>query len=159
MPPGIDLWIVPTMNPDGMAAGDRHNADQVDLNRNFPYRWGPIGEPGDPEYAGPSAASEPETQAIVAFLDEVRPELVIWYHQDLDRIAPGTGRDGRIRARYAGSPTCRSLGITGGTYTGVAATWARQAVPGGGGLHRRARAGPHRRAGRRARRRSAHRRR
>ncbi len=130
VPPGIDLWIVPTMNPDGMAAGDRHNADQVDLNRNFPYRWGPIGEPGDPEYAGPSAASEPETQAVVAFLDEVRPELVIWYHQDLDRIAPGTGRDGRIRARYAGLTDMPLLGITGGTYTGVAATWARQAVPG-----------------------------
>ncbi len=32
-----DLWIVDSMNPDGQAAGDRHNADQVDLNRNFPY--------------------------------------------------------------------------------------------------------------------------
>lgn len=130
VPEGIDLWIVPSMNPDGVANTDRHNAHQVDLNRNFPYRWGPIGEPGDAEYAGTGPASEPETQAIVAFLDEVHPAMVIWYHQDLDRIAPSTGRDGRIRAHYAELTGVPLLRITGGTYTGVAATWARQTLDG-----------------------------
>ena len=62
---------------------------------------------------------------MVDFLDEIRPEMVIWYHQDLDRIAPSTGRDGRIRARYAALTDVPLLRITGGTYTGVAATWAR----------------------------------
>jgi murein peptide amidase A len=128
VPVGIDLWLVPSMNPDGQADVDRHNANQVDLNRNFPYKWGPIGSPGDGQYAGTGPASEPETQAMVAFIDEIRPDLVIWYHQDLFRIAPGTGRDGTIRARYAELVGLPVVSITGGTYTGVAATWARRAI-------------------------------
>jgi protein MpaA len=122
---GVDLWTVLAMNPDGLAANDRHNANQVDLNRNFPYEWGPIGQPGDGQYAGTGPASEPETQAMVAFISEIRPDLVIWYHQDLYRINPGTGRNGAIRARYAELTALPLVDITGGTYTGVAATWAR----------------------------------
>jgi protein MpaA len=128
VPVGVDLWLVESMNPDGQAAQDRHNANQVDLNRNFPADWGPIGVPGDGQYAGPSEASEPETQAMVAFIQEIRPDLIIWYHQDLFRIAPGTGRNGAIRARYAELTGLPVVDITGGTYTGVAATWARRTI-------------------------------
>jgi protein MpaA len=131
---GIELWLVRSMNPDGEAAGTRGNADGVDLNRNFPYAWAPLGQPGDPEYAGPEPASEPETRSIVNLLTVLRPDITIWYHQDLFTISPSTGRDGRIRARYAeltGLPLER---ITGGTYTGVAATWAREELGPGGGV-------------------------
>ena len=55
----------------------------------------------------------------------LRPDLVIWYHQDLFTIAPGQGRDGAIRARYAELTGLPMETITGGTYTGVAAQWAR----------------------------------
>ena len=128
VPAGVDLWLVESMNPDGQAAQDRHNANQVDLNRNFPAGWGPIGVPGDGQYAGPSEASEPETQAMIAFVDEIRPDLVIWYHQDLFRINPGKGRDGAIRQRYAELVGLPLVSITGGTYTGVAATWVRRTI-------------------------------
>lgn len=65
VPAGVELYLMDSMNPDGTAADVRQNANGVDLNRNFPYNWGPIGEPGNWEYAGPSAASEPETRAVV----------------------------------------------------------------------------------------------
>jgi protein MpaA len=129
-PSGVELWIVPTMNPDGTALGVRGNANRVDLNRNFPYRWAPMGEPGYWQYAGPSRASEPETAAMVAFLRDLKPALGIWYHQDLFMISPGTGLDGRIRAHYARATGLPLRRITGGRYTGVAATWQRSTIPG-----------------------------
>jgi protein MpaA len=131
VPKGIDLWIVPTMNPDGTALDQRGNANQVDLNRNFPYNWARMGKPGYWQFAGKSKASEPETKAIVAFMREIKPALGIWYHQDLNIISPGTGLEGTMRSTYSrltGIPIKR---ITGGTYTGVAATWQRRSVKDG----------------------------
>ena len=46
VPPGVDLYLVESMNPDGVADNTRGNANGVDLNRNFPYNWGPIGAAG-----------------------------------------------------------------------------------------------------------------
>ncbi len=124
--PDVEWWLVESMNPDGQAAQVRHNANRVDLNRNFPLRWGPIGEPGDGQYAGTGPASEPETQAMIAFIGELRPDMALWYHQDANLIIPSSGRDGRVRARYAelsGLPIADCC--DGGVYTGIAATWAR----------------------------------
>ncbi len=131
VPKGIDLWIIPTMNPDGTALDQRGNANRVDLNRNFPYNWSKMGKPGYWQYAGVSKASEPETKAVVAFMREIKPTLGIWYHQDLNIISPGTGLEGTMRSTYSrltGVPIKR---ITGGTYTGVAATWQRHSVKDG----------------------------
>ncbi len=125
VPEGVELWLVESMNPDGLAAQDRHNANDVDLNRNFPYRWGPIGVPGDGQYAGPAPASEPETQAMINFMQQLQPDLTIWYHQDLFVVNPSEGREGRVRARYAELTGLPMGEITGGIYTGIAATWAR----------------------------------
>lgn len=125
VPDGVELWIVESMNPDGQAGQFRGNANGVDLNRNFPHRWGPIGVPGDSQYAGPAPASEPETQAMVNFMSQLRPDITIWYHQDLFVINPSDGREGRVRERYAQLTGLPMGQITGGTYTGVAATWAR----------------------------------
>ncbi len=76
----IDLWVVPTYNPDGMATGARKNAHGVDLNRNFPYRWKDL----DGNYeSGPKPASEPETRAMMKFLKAVKPRRILSFHQPL----------------------------------------------------------------------------
>jgi len=128
-PPGVELWLVPSMNPDGTSRQDRHNDNEVDLNRNFPHNWGPIGEPGFGQYAGTGPASEPETQVMVRFIEQLRPDISTWYHQDANLIIPSTGRDGAIRARYA---DLTALPIAdccdGGIYTGIAATWVRNTL-------------------------------
>jgi protein MpaA len=128
VPPGVELWLVPSLNPDGQAINDRQNANGVDLNRNFPAKWAPLGTPGVWQYGGPAAASEPETQAMVALGESIQPDLVLWYHQDLFRISPGQGRDGAIRARYAELTGLPLVEVTGGTYTGTAPQWARTIV-------------------------------
>ena len=125
VPEGVELWIVESMNPDGQANQVRSNDNGVDLNRNFPYKWGPIGAPGDSQYAGSGPASEPETQAMVDFMGQLRPDITIWYHQDLFVVNPSDGREGRVRERYAQLTGLPMGQITGGTYTGIAATWAR----------------------------------
>lgn len=127
IPDSVELWLVESMNPDGQAAQIRQNANGVDLNRNFPHNWGPIGELGVSQYAGTGPASEQETQVMVNFIEQLRPDIAIWYHQDANLVIPSTGRDGRIRARYAeltGLPIADCCG-GGAVYTGIAATWAR----------------------------------
>jgi murein peptide amidase A len=84
---GIDLWVVPTYNPDGVAAGTRKNAHGVDLNRNFPYRWKNL----DGTYeSGPKPASEPETRAVMKFLRTVRPRRILSFHQPLNGVDTDT---------------------------------------------------------------------
>ena len=97
----IDLWTVRTMNPDGQQLRTRQNANGVDLNRNFPGSWQKIGEPGSWQYSGADSSSEPEVQSLVKLGELVRPQFVIWYHQDYFRIGPGVGHEGNVRTKYA----------------------------------------------------------
>ena len=85
-----------------------------------------IGSPGDGQYAGTGPASEPETQAIVALVDLIGPVLTIFYHQDLNRLSPSNGFEGQLQERYSALTGLPIERITGGTYTGVAATWIRK---------------------------------
>ncbi|MBO0811356.1 MAG: hypothetical protein J2P23_04835 [Microlunatus sp.] len=80
---GVNLWVVPTYNPDGHANDARQNAHGVDLNRNYPASWAPATGMFD---SGPRAASEPETRAMMAFLTQVDPDYVISFHQPLDGV-------------------------------------------------------------------------
>merc|ERR1719295_94375 len=63
-----DIWLMPSMNPDGYEhsyEGDcsgvtgRRNANNVDLNRNFPD-----------QYFSPTHVQQPETRAIIAWLNQ-----------------------------------------------------------------------------------------
>lgn len=129
LPQGIDLWLMPAMNPDGLAGQQRGNANGVDLNRNFPHDWTAIGQPGEWQYSGTGPASEPETRAFIEFTSRIRPVLTLWYHQDLYRISPSKGADSALRARYAELTGLPLETVTGGIYTGVAATWVRTTLP------------------------------
>jgi hypothetical protein len=77
---GINLWVIPTMNPDGDAAHTRQNAHHVDLNRNWPNRWAHL---TGQYYSGPKPLSEPETRAMYAFLRYLRPQFIVSLHQPL----------------------------------------------------------------------------
>lgn len=81
IPEGLNLWIIPTVNPDGLAASVRGNARGVDLNRNFATDdWRFVGQ-GSEKYSGEAAASEVETRAVQQFVLEQQPLLVVWWHQ------------------------------------------------------------------------------
>ena len=78
--PDVEVWLVPVANPDGSAAGMRCNANGVDLNRNFPWEW-------RRRDGGPAPMSEPETQALVALVERLKPDIVIWIHQPLGYVS------------------------------------------------------------------------
>jgi murein peptide amidase A len=121
----IDLWIIDTVNPDGTAVSTRKNANAVDLNRNFPHRWQPLGDVDSWQYSGPAPGSEPEVVSTMALVDFLQPTLIIWYHQDYFRISPASGREGKVRSRLAELIDLPLLPISGGVYSGTSTGWVR----------------------------------
>ena len=98
---GVRLWLVESLNPDGVAAATRGNAHGVDLNRNFPWNWEEIPESSG-YYSGPRPASEPETKGMVRFLRRVDPDVTIYYHQPFGRtLIPCDRRGRRVALEYA----------------------------------------------------------
>ena len=113
-----ELWFIPVANPDGydftFTPGRRlwrknlrdnngdglvTGADGVDLNRNYPTRWGYDNEGSSPNpvsdtYRGTGPASEPETQALDA--------LVRQDHAGVPHQLPLGGRAAVARDRLAG---------------------------------------------------------
>ena len=112
----MTTWCVPLVNPDGLAAflnvdraSGRKNGrglrgpkpqrtrEGVDLNRNYPFRWGAGGERASKSRAkhryhrGPAAASEPETRAMIKLARRERFAASISYHTGtVDILAPYT---------------------------------------------------------------------
>jgi murein peptide amidase A len=115
---GVDLWVIPVANPDGYARDTRKNAHDVDLNRNFPTGWVPT---SGYYYGGPSAASEPETRALMRFLTRIHPWRILSFHQPLDAVDTDTKDPAYSRrvGRALGLPVkrVRCAGVCGGTLT------------------------------------------
>eukprot|EP00186_Timspurckia_oligopyrenoides_P001826 CAMPEP_0182446210 /NCGR_PEP_ID=MMETSP1172-20130603/4058_1 /TAXON_ID=708627 /ORGANISM="Timspurckia oligopyrenoides, Strain CCMP3278" /LENGTH=590 /DNA_ID=CAMNT_0024642105 /DNA_START=203 /DNA_END=1975 /DNA_ORIENTATION=- len=84
----VELLIVPMVNTEGRRKAERGdlcsrlNEAGVDLNRNYPFRWGQHDETTvlDEEKPGPSALSEPESRAIDHFVRHFRPHVFINVH-------------------------------------------------------------------------------
>lgn len=109
-----EIWIVPVVNPDGYVFNETYDDpwgngwrkncrdnnsngqmdpdyDGVDLNRNYGYMWGYDNQgsspnPPDEDYRGPSAFSEPETQAIRDLSDAYEFEYAMNYHAHADVV-------------------------------------------------------------------------
>jgi murein peptide amidase A len=121
LPPHVHLWLVPTVNPDGLATGTRQNAHGVDLNRNWPAAWVHTG------VSGPRPLSEPETRTMRAFIERIEPKLTIWYHQPLAEVY-GSDPHVAVLKRYA-----RLSGLPYRKLTaprGAATRWQRRQFPG-----------------------------
>ena len=99
-PRTFDMWLVPTLNPDGRAADTRQNGHGVDLNRNFRAGWTRHGAPWSTYYSGARPFSEPETRAARRLIERVRPTLSVWYHQH-ERLVWAWGRSTAAARRYA----------------------------------------------------------
>ncbi len=116
--------LIPVANPDGFKASTRRNANQIDINRNFPtrnFRSHRLARRYNP---GRLAASEPETRAILKVADEYHPDLIITFHGDLNCVnydGPGAEVAARIGAGN-GMPVMADLGYDTpgslGTYFG-----------------------------------------
>jgi predicted deacylase len=98
VPQEVTLYILRSLNPDGehRAHGiyGRANENGVDLNRNWPAYWeADWPRTGCWNYlpitAGPSPASEPETQALMQFLLGQHVDALINYHSAAMGIFPG----------------------------------------------------------------------
>ncbi len=109
-------WIIPLVNPDGALLSEigissaedgyqkrlltwnggsdfrlwKANGRGVDLNVNFPARWGKGGkncfQAGSENYVGEYPLSEPETRALQKFTDEIAPDYTVSYHTKGEEI-------------------------------------------------------------------------
>jgi protein MpaA len=99
--------VVPVLNPDGVLLATQQNANGVDLNRNFPgEQWSPAPSPtfwptttvrtppNRTQFSSPGSGpgSEPETQAIMALVERVKPKYAIDLHTPLECVIAVTER-------------------------------------------------------------------
>lgn len=106
-PTSYGAWLIPTLNPDGHAAGIRQNAAGLDLNKDG------------------GAWSQPETLALMRFTARVRPLLTVHVHSPNGSVGwYGRGAyvqndPGRSSAQLSGPIAARISARTGLTFTGA----------------------------------------
>jgi protein MpaA len=137
IPSNHGVIIIPVVNPDGYATGSRLNANNVDLNRNFPAsNWkSSVTVPGGtyPQGGGTQPLSEPESRALANFVASQGARLVLSYHAIGPLAAANEAGDSLSLARtYGQKAGIPSYGNdTGDTFdydtTGAFDDWLAQA--------------------------------
>ena len=127
-PPGRTTYVIPALNIDGLAAGTKNNAHDVDLNRNFAAsNW--TAEHGAGYFPGAEPESEPETRALVQLLADSGARRVVAIHSPYRTVNwDGAGRalaeamaerNGYGASESIGYPTPGSLGAKYGVDLGL----------------------------------------
>jgi predicted deacylase len=138
IPDDVTLYALPNLNPDGEARArnkyGRLNHNGVDLNRNFPVNWKKVWDRLGcwnylPSTGGTEPGSEPETQAVMKFIENHHIEALISYHSAALGVFPGGLPWGENATRLAQSianvTSYRFPPIdTGCTYSGTLADYA-----------------------------------
>jgi murein peptide amidase A len=117
---GLFHWnIIPLLNPDGLLQrkSQRINANDVDLNRNFPMddwentsleHWNRFTGRNPRYYPGEGPLSEPESTWLVKHIDEFNPDVIVAVHAphgivDYDGPRNGPYKLGRLHLNLLGT--------------------------------------------------------
>lgn len=119
-----ELLFIPCLNPDGKELETRTNANEVDINRNFPTENWKLGEKNR-YFGGEKPASEIETNFVIDIVEKYAPKLIITLHTPF-KIVNYDGEAREISERIAEIfkyPTEESIGYptpgSFGTWAGV----------------------------------------
>jgi protein MpaA len=77
--PAVPVWLLPAVNPDGVAGGRKNSAREVDLNRNFPARSFTTAH-ADGYFPGAAPLSEPETRVVAELVARAPIAAVVAVH-------------------------------------------------------------------------------
>ncbi len=156
LPDSITLYIIPSANPDGQflvtgqegrflpegvpvdIADGRFNANGVDLNRNWPCNWEPVGYWGEDEVdAGRRPFSEVEVRVLRDFFLDEAIDVVVFWHSSGGAVYPGYCNRAFPEAQSLGRTYAAAAGyayediFTAYPVTGDAADWlSLMGVPG-----------------------------
>lgn len=110
-PPGRPTWLIPALNPDGVEAGSKNNARDIDLNRNFAAsNWTAEHKPG--YHPGGTPECEPETRALVELIERTGATRLVAIHSPYEVVNwDGAGRElAEEMARLCGYPATGDIG-------------------------------------------------
>jgi predicted deacylase len=138
IPGDVTLYILRNLNPDGDARDHgidgRVNDHGVDLNRNFPANWKKTWDRNGcwdltETTGGTGPGSEPETRAVMYFLQSHNVETLISYHSAALGVFPG-GEPWEADSKKLAKALAKATGYpyppidTGCIYTGTLADYA-----------------------------------
>jgi carboxypeptidase T len=127
------IWVVPMLNVDGnnkvwngssMWRKNTRGGHGVDINRNYPYKWGTCngssGSTWSDTYRGASAGSEPETQALMNFTRDIKPVFNISFHSYSEMVLYPFGCSGAKTGMHdlvssIGQKMAKDIGYVHGT--------------------------------------------